>query len=276
MKALARTGALPCKFANCEVPMCQACSYGKAKRTPWRTKAQPKDISPKIIQHPGDCVSVDQMESRTPGLIAQLKGTPMKARYVAATVFVDHVSRFSYVHLMKDMTSAKTLKAKLAFEAEAAKNGVAVKHYHCDNGRFADNAWKESCELKGQTISYCGVDAHFANGIAERRIGQLTELARTQLIHAQRKWSEAINAHLWPYALRIANDVHNHSPHPTSLRSPVEIFTGTRVLLATRHFHHFGAPVYVLHKDLAGGKKIDKWTDRAKIGVYLGKSPMHS
>jgi hypothetical protein len=37
---------------------------------------------------------------------------------------------------------------------------------------------------KGQTISFCGVNAHFQNGKAERRIRLLQDLARSQPLHA--------------------------------------------------------------------------------------------
>ena len=42
------------------------------------------------------------------------------------------------------------------------------------------------------------------------------------------------------------------------------------------HWFHFGCPVYVLNANLQSGKKIDKWSDRARVGIYLGRSPQHS
>jgi len=36
-----------------------------------------------------------------------------------------------------------------------------------------------------QTISFCGVNAHFQNGIAERRIRDLREGGRKLLIHVK-------------------------------------------------------------------------------------------
>jgi hypothetical protein len=59
---------------------------------------------------------------------------------------------------------------------------VTIKHYHADNGRFADNAFMQSVAESGQTISFCGVNAHFQNGIAEKRIRDLSEQARKQLL----------------------------------------------------------------------------------------------
>jgi len=46
-------------------------------------------------------------------------------------------------------------------------------------------------------FSFCGVGAHHQNGIAEKRIGVLQKRATTLLLHAQRRWPDAINSHLW-------------------------------------------------------------------------------
>lgn len=43
----------------------------------------------------------------------------------------------------------------------------------------------------------------------------------------------------------------------------------------TEH-HHLGTPAYVLQKDLQSIKKISKWLPRARIGIYLCKSPRHA
>jgi hypothetical protein len=59
---------------------------------------------------------------------------------------------------------------------------VIVKHYHADNGRFAENLFMSAVAESGQTISFCGVSAHFQNGIAEKRIRDLSEQARKQLL----------------------------------------------------------------------------------------------
>ena len=43
--------------------------FGRATRRPWRTRAKPNAINPATITGPGDCVSMDQIESSIPGLI---------------------------------------------------------------------------------------------------------------------------------------------------------------------------------------------------------------
>jgi hypothetical protein len=49
---------------------------------------------------------------------------------------------------------------------------------------------------QGQTISFCGVNAHFQSGVAERRIRELQDGARTSRIHAKHRWPLAIDAQL--------------------------------------------------------------------------------
>jgi hypothetical protein len=143
----------------------------------WRTKAKSKGI--RAVSLPGECVSVDQMESRTAGFLAQLKGCLTKGRYRVATIFVNYYSRLGYVHLQKDTTSKETLIAKKAFKVFARDRGVKVRHYHADTGRFVDNAWKGALAKENQGITYCGVNAHRQNGVAERRIRDLKEQAQS-------------------------------------------------------------------------------------------------
>jgi hypothetical protein len=174
------------------------------------------------------------------------------------------------------LSSEDTVKAKTAFETFASTYGVKITHYHADNGRFADNAFREDLRRNNQTISFCGVNAHWQNGVAEKRIRDLSENARTMLLHAQRRWPDAVTVNLWPYALRMANAVYNDVPLKGAQQSPLEIFSGMNVRPQLRSYHHFGCPVYVLKGPLQQGQKIRKWDDRARIGVYLGQSPQHA
>ena len=53
---------------------------------------------------PGDGVSVDQIVSAQPVLIPQMSGFLTSKRIWGCTTFVDHVSDYVYVHLMKYLT----------------------------------------------------------------------------------------------------------------------------------------------------------------------------
>jgi len=70
MIEMAKQGLLPRKLAKYP-----ACRYGKATRQPWRRKPTKDAPVAKLrkAQAPGGCVSVDRLESTTPGLIAQVK-----------------------------------------------------------------------------------------------------------------------------------------------------------------------------------------------------------
>ena len=57
--------------------------------------------------------------------------------------------------------------AKHAFKCLADQRGVKILHYHADNGQFTDNAFIADCKVQWQCLSYCGMNAHFQNGIAE-------------------------------------------------------------------------------------------------------------
>ena len=75
--------------------------------------------------------------------------------------------------------------AKHAFERYASKVGVTVQEYQADNGRFAEADFIKDAHENGQTLGYCGVNAHFQNAVAERRIWLLQDQARTMLLHAK-------------------------------------------------------------------------------------------
>jgi hypothetical protein len=78
------------------------------------------------------------------------------------------------------------------------------------------------------------------------------------LLHAMRLWPDIITEDLWPFALKLAVDIHNSTPGPSGL-SPDEIFSGqksTKNRLAD--FHTFGCPVFVLEASLQDGHKLPK------------------
>ena len=55
-----------------------------------------------------------------------------------------------------------------------------------------------------------------------------------------------------------------------------QVFTRSDAPTATRHFHTFGCPIYVLDSKLAAGQSIPKWHKRARISIYLGRSTQHA
>ena len=90
MKSLAALGVIPTALTHVKTPKCAGCMIGDMTRRPWRTRSYVNKIGVCVITKPGQCMSVDQMESPQVGFIAQMKGKLTTMRYVEATVFVDH------------------------------------------------------------------------------------------------------------------------------------------------------------------------------------------
>jgi len=280
MITLAEKGFLPKKFLQLRqsLPPCGVCLFGHARRRPWRSKGPPSSIKKASETYPGAGTSTDQLVSAQPGLVPQFSGALTSDRINGATIFVDHYSGYTYVHLMRRLTSEETLEAKQSYEAHADTFGVTVQKYRADNGRFADTIFQHHAQQAGQLISYAGVGSHHQNGIAEKKIGDLTSLARTILLHAHRNWPEAISLFLWPFALKYAAYIMNTFYMDQSGTTPMSKFSGVPCdELPVSHAHTFGCPCYVLDARLQSGLvKPPKWEPRSDLWIFVGNSPIHA
>jgi hypothetical protein len=225
LKVLAKNGEIPRRLAKVPPPKCVGCLFGAMTKIPWCGKESKATHQVFVAIKPGECVSIDHMVSTHVGFFAQLKrGLTMK-RYKAASIFVDHFSLLRFIHLMQDLSSEESVKAKRAFKQFAAEHGITIRHYHCNNGCFANNAFKQACQESNQHLIFCGVNVHFQNGIAERAICDLSDSARKQLLHACQCWPAAVHVVLWPYALRSAALLHNALPVLEDGTSRLELFS---------------------------------------------------
>ena len=245
------------RLLKCPIPVFLACLFAKAVKRAWRSKSESATL--KIASRPGEIVSIDQLKSSTPGLIAHSKGIPTtKERFTCATIFVDHFSLMAYIYLQESTGVLETLAAKQAFELFADGHQVRIFQYHGDNDRFADNDFRDSCNKSGQLLSICGVNAHFQNGIAESKIRDLQDCARTMIVYAKHCWPDAITSNLWLYALRLANESSCCIPLRNG-KNPLQLFTGRNFQVAIhQNSHPFGCPMYVLKSAPASGKKGSK------------------
>ncbi len=278
LKHLALNGKIPTKLAKVWPPRCAGCLFGAMTKVPWWTKQQ-QDESHAVFAatKPGECVSVNHMQSTEPGFYGQAKGALTKTLYRNATIFVDHYSRLKFVYLMmSNLTSAKTINTKHAFERFAAEHGVRIQHYHCNNGRFADSMFHESCKAKGQQLTFCGVNAHFQNSIAKQAICNLSESAWKQLLHACQRWPQAMSTALWPYALCHTAHLNNVLLMLPNCQSRLELFSSINVGSNMHFLHTFGCPVFALDNPLTSNKAVPQWDPRARLGLNLGPSPTHA
>lgn len=278
---LVKVGFLPKSLRECEntLPVCIECQFGAAKRRQWRPKGKKSGKIRKDSEtKPGDGVSVDQIVSAQPGLIPQMSGFLTSDRLWGATTFVDHVSDFVYVHLMKDFSIEETLSAKASFERLFSLADRRVKSYRADNGRFADKKWHDDCVCNNQNLTFCGVGNHRQNGIVEAKNKYLTLTARTLLLQGMRMWPEMISTYFWPFAVKAAAERHNKLHVDKDGNTPESKLYGLKPEdIPVTTFHPLFCPVFVLdHRLHSAGGSMPKWEPRSRCGVYLGHSPLHA
>ena len=284
---LAQLGIIPRRLRKLKdnPPHCPSCAFGQAHRKPWRSKrtnAEKKGtaggkIRKKQENQPGSMASIDQLISAQPGLVPQTSGHLTAARIWAATIFLDHYTRHIYVHLMRDQSQDSTLEAKAAYERHANTFGVDVKAYRADNGRFAEAKFWEEVKRCLQEITYCGVGAHHQNGAVERAIKDLTLITRTLLLHAKRHWPEMITTMLWPMALKAAEERLNALSLDADGSTPLSKWSNTDCQIFAKDYHTWGCPVFVLDGRLQSDPKgVPKWEPRARVGIFMGHSPLHA
>jgi hypothetical protein len=270
--------------ANCVHPKCPACQLAKQHRRPTGSqKKQDRPESEMAIRRnnlkPGECISIDQYISRTPGRLPSTRGKEsLRDRYSGGTLFVDHATALVFIKNQISLRVGETLQGKHEFERYAEQHGVKVKSYHADNHPFGAKEFLEDLELQDQTITYSGVGAHFQNGVAERTLGTITSWALAMMMHMCLHYPEQFDEALWPYALEHAVTLWNHMPKSRSGLSPIELFTGAiaRSHDIVQNARVWSSCVYTLDPKLQDNKKLPKWTRRSRRGVYLGVSPSHA
>ncbi len=124
---------------------------------------------------------------------------------------------------------------------------------------------------------FSGVGAKHQNGIAECNIKTVAHWACANMLHLATHWPQCADSKFWPQATDYTVWVFNRLPSVDSGIAPNELWSrvqahGTNMTCA----HVFGCPVYILDASLQDGKKIPKWNPRARLGLFLGFSNLHS
>jgi hypothetical protein len=121
---------------------------------------------------------------------------------------VDHASSFVYVTFHSSEAAAELVCWKAEFEQFSARFNVQIWNIRADNGVYSAQLFRISCLWHQQHLTFCGVGAHWQNGIAECFIGTVTQQARTILLHA------------------IATQCKNSKPKPHMNSSPGRFLPG--------------------------------------------------
>ncbi|CAI5966103.1 unnamed protein product [Closterium sp. NIES-64] len=179
---------------------------------------------------------------------------------------VDDYSRYTTVFLLRskgdvtevliDWIRAARLQLRQSFGSD-----FPVLRLHSDrSGEFSSGLLRAFCRAQGIRQTFTLPDSPQQNGIAERRIGMVMDVARTSMMHA------AAPHFLWPFAVRYA--AHQINLHPRVSRpetSPALLRTGKVGDAST--FRVWGSRAFV--RDLS----VDKLSPRAAPCVFLGFPP---
>jgi hypothetical protein len=201
----------------------------------------------------GAQVSVNYFESRVLGRTFDSFGKLNSNIYKGGWIFADHSSGYIFVDHQLGFLAIETIQAKQAFERFALSVGVYIESYLTDSGAFKATLFVKHIQDHNQHIQYCGANAHHKNGVAERAVRSVSNMARAMILHASCKWRDCIDISLWPMAVKYAVWLFNHLPNAQQL-CPDDIFTGNKVP-KDRLFsvHVWGCPVYVLDPNLQTG-----------------------
>ncbi|CAI5984003.1 unnamed protein product [Closterium sp. NIES-65] len=179
---------------------------------------------------------------------------------------VDDYSRYTTVFPLRNKGAVTEVlidwirEARLQLRRSFGSDFPVLRLHSDRGGEFSSRLLRDYCRAQGIRQTFTLPDSPQQNGIAERRIGMVMDVARTSMMHA------AAPHFLWPFAVRYA--AHQLNLHPRVSRpdmSPVLLWTG-KVGDASA-FRVWGSRAFV--RDLCA----DKLSPRAAPCVFLGFPP---
>ncbi|CAI7898369.1 unnamed protein product, partial [Closterium sp. NIES-53] len=145
--------------------------------------------------------------------------------------------------------------------SESFGSDLPVLRLHSDRGgEFSSDLLRAFCRLEGIRQTFTLPASPQQNGIAERRIGMVMDVARTSMIHA------ATPHFLWPFAVQYAAHQINLQPR-VSLPETTPTLRWTGMVGDASAFCVWGSRAFV--RDTAA----DKLSSRAVPCVFLGFPP---
>ena len=145
-------------------------------------------------------------------------------KYVGGTIYINEASEYVFVEHQVSLGVAERIRGKDKFERDAARHGITIKSYQCDNRVYRSQQFLDDLKEKHQVPMFSGVGAHHHNGVAKRGIRTISTTARTILLHALIHWPTVTTMDLWPLAIDYAVYIWNRLPRTPSHLSPQEIF----------------------------------------------------
>jgi hypothetical protein len=110
-------------------------------------------------------------------------------------------------------SAVETIRAKQSYERLCMDNGVVVQDYLTDSGAFKANNFFSHIHETQQLLRYCGTNAHHQNGVAERAIQFISNMARAMILHSSIHWKDGIDTSIWPMAVTYTTHIYNNTPN---------------------------------------------------------------
>ncbi|CAI7931691.1 unnamed protein product, partial [Closterium sp. NIES-54] len=177
-------------------PSCVPCVEGRQRAAPHSSEFPPTEASPQTLH----------MDVWGP---ARVRGQGQERYFL---LVVDEFSRYTSLFPLrrKDEVTEVLIEwirvARLQLR-ERFGSDFPVLHLHSDRGQeFSSDLLRAFCRAEGIRQTFMLPASPQKNGIAERRIGMVMDVARTSMIHA------AAPHFLWPFAVQYAAHQINLQP----------------------------------------------------------------
>jgi hypothetical protein len=180
-------------------------------------------------------------------------------KFEYALVSVCENSRYSWIAFLERKDEALVHAIRLIERLEPEFD-TKVKNIRFDNGELDSTAFHTYCSSKGIVITPSTRKTPEFDGIAERHIQTLVNMARTLLQQCGN-----LSSDYWTYAMKHANDIKNRLPIiARGILSPFESLYGTSPFI--NHFRVFGSGC-LYHLERSDRKKLNA---KAAPAIYIG------
>jgi hypothetical protein len=241
-------------------PKCEICSCNKATRPRKIARSQRKRHATQYLGR----VHMDE------------SGTLMVPSYNGAkyyTVFVDEFTRYKWTYVHSRKSDALLILQMFLIDAESdAPDGEKVQKLRVDQaGEHLSEDYINFLHRKGIKLECSCARNHYQNGVAEKAIRDVAEMARTMMNNADAPRD------LWGYAVRYATYIQNRLPTETLYDkeqkrnlTPYEKKNGSAPDL--QHIKVFGCQATVPFEKGESFVVDHKFDQRGAQGMFVGRA----
>ncbi|CAI7892561.1 unnamed protein product, partial [Closterium sp. NIES-54] len=231
-------------------PTCVPCVEGRQRATPHSSEFPPTEAPLQTLH----------MDVWGP---AHVRGQGHERYFL---LVVDDYSRYTTVFPLRSKGEVTEVLidwirvARLQLRERFGSDFPVLRLHSNRGGEFSSDLLRAFCRAEGIRQTFTLPASPQQNGIAERRIGMVMDIARTSMIHA------AAPHFLWPFAVQYAAHQINLQPR-VSLPETSPTLRWTGKVGDASAFRVWGSRAFV--RDLSA----DKLSSRAVPSVFLGFSP---